>query len=442
MAKQLRFRVLGTKCASCEIVLERELRQIPGVRRVRASHASGEVTLTVDDGVALAPNDLEQVVGKHGYRFANGAEAKPAKFSWETLVLAAAAVAGAYMVLSVTGLLTYSPEVDAGAGLGAVFVVGIVAAFSSCTAVVGGLVAAVAARQAKRSPGAPFALRMRPHLFFHLGRLAGFAGFGALIGALGSALQFDTFANGVLVVVVALLMIAIGTELLGVFPSGFGIRPPKRLSHFIHDLGESEKPWGPAVLGALTFFLPCGFTQSMQLLAMSTGSPGQAAAIMTVFALGTAPALLGIGAAAGSVRGATLGRVTRVVGAFVVALGIAQLGNGATLLGWGGFGVSGTEVSEAAVLDNGVQVVQMEVGSGWYSPNVLTVTEDIPVRWEVYGGDFLGCANTLVLPAFGVQTRIKTGYNEIAFTPTKAGKYTFSCSMGMVRGTMIVEPKS
>lgn len=440
MSKEVRFHVLGTKCASCEIVLERELGALPGVVRVDASHTSGEVTLVVEDGVTVTVVDLEKAVGSHGYRFSPGKKVVKPPFSWDKVLMAFIAVIAAYMVLSFTGLLTYSPEVDAGAGLSAVFVVGVVAAFSSCTAVIGGLVAAVAARQAKTHPGATFAGRMRPHIFFHMGRLIGFAGFGALIGLLGQALQFDALANGILVVVVALLMIAIGVELLGVLPNGIGIRPPKRLSHFVHDLGESNKPWGPAALGALTFFLPCGFTQSMQLLAMSTGSPAQAAAIMAVFALGTAPALLGIGAAAGAVRGPTLGRVTRVVGAFVVALGISQLGNGATLMGFNGFGSSGQEVSEAAVLDNGVQVVQMEVGSGWYSPDVLTVQEDVPVRWEIYGGNFLGCANTLVMPAFGVKTNIKTGYNEVNFTPTKAGEFRFSCSMGMVRGTMIVEP--
>ena len=135
---------------------------------------------------------------------------------------------------------------------------------------------------------------MRPHVLFNVGRVVGFAVFGALIGLLGSALQLSTTANGVLTVIIALFMIVLGLQLMGLIPAGL-VQPPKRLSHWVHDLAERGHAWVPAVLGAATFFLPCGFTQSMQLFAMSTGSPVQGALTMTVFALGTLPALLGIG---------------------------------------------------------------------------------------------------------------------------------------------------
>ena len=49
-----------------------------------------------------------------------------------------------------------------------------------------------------------------------------------------------------------------------------------------------------AVLGVATFFLPCGFTQAVQVYALSTGSPLTAGAIMAVFAIGTAPGLLAL----------------------------------------------------------------------------------------------------------------------------------------------------
>ena len=47
-------------------------------------------------------------------------------------------------------------------------------------------------------------------------------------------------------------------------------------------------------LGVATFFLPCGFTQAVQVYALSTGSPLTAGAIMAVFAIGTAPGLLAL----------------------------------------------------------------------------------------------------------------------------------------------------
>ena len=83
----------------------------------------------------------------------------------------------------------------------------------------------------------------------------------------------------------------------------------------------------------------------------------------------------------------------------------------------------------------------MDVTSrGSYEPNVIQVQEGLPVDWRITGADFMGCADTLILPAFGVNERLQTGPNLVQFTPTKTGTYTFSCSMGMIRGTMIVNP--
>jgi len=56
-----------------------------------------------------------------------------------------------------------------------------------------------------------------------------------------------------------------------------------------------KDPKYASVVGALTFLLPCGFTQSMQLLALQSGSMWQGMLIMTAFALGTLPVLFGLG---------------------------------------------------------------------------------------------------------------------------------------------------
>jgi len=159
---------------------------------------------------------------------------------------------------------------------------------------------------------------------------------------------------------------------------------------------------------------------------------------MAVFALGTAPALLGIGAATASARGTGLKRVTKFVGAFVIVLGLANVSNGATLLGFTGFAQTPAAAATASVLVDGKQLVQMEVSRFGYEPNVIEVVEDIPVRWEIYGDEVLGCASTLIVPQMNITKSIKSGFNVIQFTPTKPGKYVYSCSMGMYRGTLVV----
>ncbi|HBU28223.1 TPA: hypothetical protein DEB00_03875, partial [Candidatus Uhrbacteria bacterium] len=285
----------------------------------------------------------------------------------------------------------------------------------------------------------------RPHILFNVGRIGGFFILGSLVGLFGSVLQLSSTLNAVFLIVVAILMIVIGINLMEIFPSSI-VGMPKWLSHKIHDLAESKDPKAPVLLGAATFFLPCGFTQSMQLLALSLQDPLMSGVVMALFALGTAPVLLGIGSLTAYAKGATLKKAVQVAGLVVLVLGMSNVTNGLTLLGintdqYLSIGLVKTE--QTAVQNGTRQQITMNVTSyGSYEPNVLTVQQGIPVDWTIVGADFLGCADTLVLPAFRVNTRIKTGQNLVQLIPSKAGTFTFSCSMGMIRGTMIVTPSA
>ena len=93
---------------------------------------------------------------------------------------------------------------------------------------------------------------------------------------------------------------------------------------------------------------------------------------------------------------------------------------------------------QAVMIVDGKQIIQMELSSGFYAPDVLQVVEDIPVKWEIFAPEFMGCAETLVSRGLGISTRLKPGDNLVTFTPKDPGEYVFSCAMGMVRGTMVV----
>ncbi|PIX61926.1 hypothetical protein COV03_02890 [Candidatus Uhrbacteria bacterium CG10_big_fil_rev_8_21_14_0_10_41_26] len=445
MSKKQTFFVEGTHCASCEVVIERSLKEIKGVQSVQASHGSGKVVIKMDDSAQVNQVEINEKLSPHGYLIVGTEDSQKSKkkFSWQDVGAYLVLIISVYIIFKNLGILTFSPAVEGASGLLAVFVIGLVAAFSSCTAVIGGLVVALSASAAKAQTKMTFAKKIRPHILFNTGRIIGFIAFGALIGLLGQAITLTGPASGVFIFLVALLMIGLGIHLLEIFPKGlFVISPPKWLSHKIHNLQNSEHPAVPFILGALTFFLPCGFTQSMQLYAMSLGDPLSAALVMGVFALGTVPALFGIGAATVSAKKKSLSSFTKIAGVIVIVLGISNAGNGMTLLGISpsfSFQTSAKTEQIAPSVVGGEQVVKMRVLSrGAYSPDELTVVKGVPVRWEITGDEFLGCANSLILRQFGVSERISTGLNIVKFTPTKTGSFTFSCSMGMIRGTMTV----
>jgi len=75
------------------------------------------------------------------------------------------------------------------------------------------------------------------------------------------------------------------------FTKKLQLKMPKFAGKNIIKLSQSDSLLTPVLLGAATFFLPCGFTQSMQLYSLTTGSVLNGAFTMFVFALGTLPVL-------------------------------------------------------------------------------------------------------------------------------------------------------
>ncbi|MGD0114393.1 MAG: sulfite exporter TauE/SafE family protein [Dehalococcoidia bacterium] len=170
---------------------------------------------------------------------------------------------------------------------GTAFVVGVAASLSTCAALVGGLVLSISATFARSGH------RAKPQALFHAGRVASFFVLGGAIGLLGSALRLQSTGTFILTLTVALLMLAIGVNLLDVFPWARRLQPsmPRFISNRALGTAGFSSTVAPALVGGATFFLPCGFTQAMQFYAVSTGSAITGALTMLFFALGTLPVL-------------------------------------------------------------------------------------------------------------------------------------------------------
>src|SRR5260370_39909120 len=105
-------------------------------------------------------------------------------------------------------------------------------------------------------------------------------------------------ASALLMILASILMIVVGLQMLNLFPWLKRLQPrmPKMLAHKIHDLSENKVRGGAFLLGASTFFLPCGFTQALQLYVLAKGSFTTGALTMLAFSLGTLPALISLSA--------------------------------------------------------------------------------------------------------------------------------------------------
>lgn len=439
--------IKGMHCRSCELLIEENLEKLPGVEHARASQFKRRVVVTSDE-----PLDMKQVrraVKEAGYSVGDD---RPAAWLsrdprvYRDLALSALAVLALYLIARSLGIFHLGVDSENPSNLPVVLLIGLVAGFSTCMALVGGLVLGISARYSEKHPEATRLQRFRPHLFFNLGRITSFLFFGGLIGLSGKVFHLSGTLLGVMIMVVGGLMLFLGIQLTEVFPrmSSGGLTLPKGLARFLRIRERDGREYGhanAAILGAVTFFLPCGFTQAMQLYAMSTGNFFSGALIMGAFALGTTPGLLGVGGLASFFKGAGAKRFYKFAGVLVVALALFNISNGYHLTGWTFFSANAgaAQVSQAVPAETaeGYQVVNMTQNATGYQPNRFTVKVGVPVKWDINSVS-ASCATSLQVPGLGITKSLKRGENSIEFTPTETGTINFSCGMGMYTGQFYV----
>jgi sulfite exporter TauE/SafE len=277
-------------CNACTLLIESELANYPEVTHAKAFLSSKTVEIIGDFGTMPAAEIAEHLtttIADNGYTLSLEKEQFNTK-NWSDFKIAIPVAIGfaiLFVLLQKIGLLNM-----VGGGtvtLGTAFIIGIIASLSTCMAVVGGLVLSLSATFAKEGD------RVKPQLLFHTGRLVSFFVLGGVIGALGSAFTLNTTGTFALSLIIGLVMLILGLNLLDVFHWTKKLQPtmPKFIASKAHGVSKLNHTLTPLLVGVATFFLPCGFTQSMQLYTLSTGNFMDGAFTMFAFALGTLPVL-------------------------------------------------------------------------------------------------------------------------------------------------------
>lgn len=322
------FHVSGTHCASCKIFIEDALKEQDFIRDARVD-LKKEV-LEVETDSDQAPEELAKVmtekIRSNGYVVSVEKSAKQKQNSdvfWKALPIGLGFLV-LFFLLQKSGIL----NIGLGGQVTPVtsFIIGLIASVSSCLAIVGGLVLSLSAKISQDNVN-----DTKTFVLFHSGRLISFAILGGVLGAIGSVIGINFTFTAILGLLASVVMLLLGLNLVGVFEKS-KIAIPSGLFNFFRKI--EHKTFAPLTLGFATFFLPCGFTQSMQVSALSSGSFGSGFLIMLSFALGTLPmlAFLSFGSASFA-HGKHAPVFFKSAGIVVIGLGLFALLSGLAGLG-------------------------------------------------------------------------------------------------------------
>jgi len=427
------FSITGMTCAACEQTVA-DAALAAGAATAHAHSRSG--TLVV--GGESLPSDRALAAVLAGTPYTLGARRwlTSDRRVWRDVGLAGLVVGALAILISTTRIADALQSVTQRAATGSVIFVmllGVAASVSTCMALVGGLVISLSA-------SAPAGARARPHLAFNAGRILGFAALGAVVGAAGRAFAPSGTNLAFAMVAVAVVMAILGVRLTGLSPriAAWQVSLPASWGSWARRPGRPSQGLArPALLGAATFFLPCGFTQAVQVMALTSGSAWSGAVLMGAFAIGTAPGLLAVGTASGAARGPKAAPALRAIGVLVLAFAAVTASGAARTLvpSLGTATVTATERTANVHDVGGMQVASVDVVTSGYSPADTVVYVGEPVRWVV-DPTIVSCAGLVDASALGVGTFDAVNAKAtVEFTLDTPGTYAYACRMGMYFGT-------
>lgn len=411
-------------CGGCEKAVEGAVSALEGVISVKSDYGQGEAWVTYQP--PCNAHRIQEAIEKAGYEVVDRPQGR-----WDGVYLLVILL-GLFVIarqLGWTEIFRAFPAVsEEQVGYAALFLIGLLTSVH-CIAMCGGINLSQSVSGQEKAP-------VRRSLLYNLGRLTSYTVIGGILGLAGEAAAITLRLRSVIGLAAGVLMLLMGVNMLGNFHLFFRLTPhfPKWLPRGLAALRQR----GPFAVGLANGLMPCGPLQSMQIYAIAGGGLLTGALSMFFFCLGTIPLVLLCGAAAGVLRLKWKRRMLQVSSALLVLLGLFMVQNNLALAGITMPGsYSGTEPVIAVVRD-GAQYLTTQLRANGYDD--IQVEAGIPVIWtiEVAAEDLNGCNNELVLPAFGQQIRLQESVTEITFLPEKAGTYSYSCWMGMLKNTITV----
>ena len=444
------YYVKGMHCASCEILIEKELLSFSGVEFADAALANGQVNIGFNhDRPGL--ERLNELFRKNGYVFSDHPFPKESS-DWSRPILWAGLIITIFILVIKLGLASFV-SVNSQSSLGVFFIFGLLAGISGCAALIGGLILSLSKQWLEMySSNANLTVKMIPHTLFNVGRIISYALLGLALGFLGERIQFSPIITTIIVLAVSGIMLVLALQMMGVKEfNQWRVALPKSLTAQIY-AGEKKSGWFyPLLIGFLTVLLPCGFTIIAEGAAVLSGSPWRGLLIMLFFVLGTMFPLLAIGASSVKLGGNQKSSeiFLRTAGLLIIFFIVFNLNIQFGLVRYlsnfisniGTVENSGNQSYNNVLPPEGqIQVIKsIYSDTTGLSPSSFNVKVGKPVRLEIeVKDDVYGCMSTILIPGLWDQPELMRKGKTVVmeFTVRRSGTFPITCAMGVSWGAI------
>lgn len=432
----------GTTCESCAKIIERQAHKIDGVEKVTFDYETETGYVTYDETKTDIDTILYKIEEKEYSCYI--LDDTPGKVNSNALGiifgLIGIIIVGYFFFNFIEGFNV--PQISQNMGYGLLFLVGLLTGVH-CVGMCGGFVVSYTAKHAQEGTSSHGS-----YVMYGLGKTISYTIIGAIFGLLGSIIAFTPMMRGIAGLLAGLFLILFGLKMLSIFPvlRKFSLTTPRFISRFV---GKESRHSSPLMIGLLNgLMIACGPLQAIYIMAAGTGSMIEGAKLLFIFALGTLPVMLGFGLLTTFISTKVTQKILKASGVIVILLGLIMVNRGLALTGTGfdtnsliqSVSATGNTVNdEKFALQDGYQIIEMDVTRYGWSPDSFVLKKGVPVKWIINGKEITGCNNAINVPKLDLEFDIRQGTQTIEFTPDEEGIIPWSCWMGMIPGTFIVK---
>lgn len=422
-------------CASCEMLVKRSSEKINGVKVVNISSKQWTMDVDISDEKSLPL--INQCINDAGYQVVNENQVKSApKINWKQLLQSTIIVGVLAFIFYKLDLVQYLPSAGDNLSLGVALLMWIIASLSTCLAIVGSIVIWFSEYA---DTGKSTWHHIKTQLSFHAWRIGWFFLLWWLLWLIGQVMAISLTTTTILTIFVGIIVLWMWLHLLNILPNitSLWFHLPKSWSE---KTLTTKNPIFAPLVWALTFFLPCGFTLSMQLIAINTGNFRQWWLAMAIFALWTAPVLFAVWLGSSYIKDHKFKLLHTIIWTLIVFFGIFMIINWWRLLWWLSILNNNQNISDQNITYESINVShnwrntipeKIELKAGWNYEIIITPE----VNW-------IWCMSTQVIPKLSRDVNRIIKWQKIIYKIINAKKweYPIVCwTMWMYQWQIIVQ---